>query len=167
MKKTHIMIYVILAVIFSASALALDCSYSPTPTYNPLSLIYWECITNENTTCFTYVEYDGSLIQAQPYPSYNRDQNSVREGFECNDICTVSFSQEDLRTDRNVTFGVVCGDETFEVDNIVPELKIATEQIMERAIYLRNNASYLILLGFLVFLSIIGWGITYRIIKGR
>jgi len=167
MKKLSVLIPVLLAVLLSASALALDCSYSPAPTYNPLSLIYWECVTKENTTCYTYVEYNDSLIQAQPYPSFNKDQNSVREGFACNDICTVSFSQEDLRTDRNVTFGVKCGDSTYEIANIVPELKIATEQTMERAIYLRNNASYLILLGVLVLLAIVGVGLLYKMIKGR
>ena len=167
MKKIHVLIYVILGVVLSASAFALSCSYSPSPTYNPLNLIYWECITNEDTSCYTYIEYNDSLIQAQPYPSFNKDQDSVREGFLCNDICTVSFSQEDLRTDRNVTFGIYCGGDKFELANVTPELKLATEQTIERAIYLKDNASYIVLLVFLIIIALVFGSLIYRLIRGR
>jgi len=167
MKKLHILLYVFLAIVLSAQALALSCSYSPAPTYNPANLIYWECITNENTTCYSYVKYGSTIIQANPYPSFNKDQDEVREGFLCNDICTVSFSQEDLRTDRNVTFGVYCGADNYEVENIVPELKIFTEEVIEKTSYLKDNASYIILLLFLIIISVVGAGLVYKLIKGE
>lgn len=163
MKKT--MIWTGMLLLISISVAALECDYSTNPVYNPLRPVIWNCQTLADETCFSYVKYNESLIQASPYPTFNAEQTVVREGFECDGICTVEFSMKDLRTDRNLTFFVVCGDETINA-TITPDLssEFTSEVSMDWVIYLKDNAGYLVgIVVITLFMAILA-GIAYKMI---
>jgi hypothetical protein len=169
MKKTLILISIAFVLLLTSISVALECDYNPTPVYNPLRPITWNCKTLSDESCFSYITFENdTLIQASPYPTFNEDQTSVREGFACDGICTVEFSTKDLRTDRNLTFSVVCGDESFNA-TIKPDLnsEFTSEVSMDWAIYLKDNIWPIlgIVVVFLVLAILLG--LAYKVIVKR
>jgi len=160
-------LYPIIILCLISSAVALSCNYNPTPQFNIGKPILWQCTHTSNTKCFSHVTFGGDLIQASPYPTMNADENDVREGFDCPGVCTIEFSTKDLRTDRNVTFGVTCENESI-THTVSPDLtaEFMNEQSMDRAKYLKDNIWYIIMLVivglFLIIAVIFIWNIIKR-----
>ena len=161
-KRMSIVLTILLCTILSSAiVIGLSCTSSPSPQYGVANKIQWHCVTNENTTCFTKVTFEDELIQASPYPAFN-DDNEIIEGFECNDLCVVEFDNTDLRNARNVTFAVVCGDDTITEDNVRPDLNspLTSEVAFDRFVWVKDNIAYIfgiILLAIILFF-IIGFG---------
>jgi len=151
-----LLIFLLIFCLSFSGAWALSCESSPAPVYNPLNKIYWSCVTNETTTCFSSVEYGDDLVSALPYPKWNEDNSEVIEGFECDGVCSVEFSREDLRTDRNVTFKVRCGVDTVELV-VTPDLNgaLSSEVVMDRTIWFKENIAYFVGIFFILVLLVL------------
>lgn len=167
MVKKILYAIIFLATIYAASAGTLNCSYSTNPSYTSFNDIEWHCITQENTTCYTYVEHNNSLIQANPIPTLSEDRDQVIDGFECDGICTLLFSSNDLRTDRNVTFGAVCGNDSLRI-NVTPEFVSSWtgEQTMDRFIWIKDNISYIVMAILITFGIFAAIALMIKIILG-
>jgi len=166
MKK--LICYGIFILFLISSAVALSCNYNPTPQYGAGKPILWQCSHDASTTCFSYVKFGDDLIQASPYPTMNADEDDVREGFNCPGICTIQFETKDLRTDRNVTFGVRCENETVE-NTITPDLtgEFMDERVMDKANYIRENIWYIVMLVVIIIFAGITIITIWKIIKTR
>ena len=155
MERTKILMWAIVSLMLVGGVSALSCTFAEEPSYTSINNIYWNCITNEETTCYSYIKYNSSLIQARPYPSQQKNTEEVSEGFDCNGICNIKFDDVDLRHNRSVTFGVRCEGDTYE-QNITPQhtSEYTSEMWFGKWIWLKDNGSY-ILLYLIIFFSVL------------
>jgi hypothetical protein len=119
--------------------------------------------TENQTDCLSYVRFEDEYIQVNPSREAI-EQYGISDTFQSNSgLVNVFFTNQDLRDNKTVVFGVVCQDEIFE-RNVTPRYTDFT-QTFDRMVWARNNASMLV--GITIFLIIIAIGAGYVIREAR
>lgn len=163
-----IMLWILATFLMIGSASALSCTFAEQPSFTHINNIYWNCLTTKQTTCYSYIKFNDQLIQARPYPSQQKDTNTVIEGFDCNGVCNVKFDNVDLRHNKTLLFGVQCEGDTYE-KNITPQYsnEYTSETWISKLDWAKNNAHYL-LFALIIFFSILATiGLMIKIINNK
>lgn len=163
--ETYFSENVTLDLTFSNSA-GFECIFDETPYIKESfgtdrNRIYWVCSLDEKEytyDCFSYVSYDGDLIQANPEQELT--DAGVIDSFKSNNgIVKPYFLGTDLRNNKTVTFSVLCGgsqNQTFTYEaNVTPIYKEPYE-IIDRGAWFKDTATYWIGGFILLTLLIIG-----------
>ena len=134
--------------------------------------IQWVCTFSNKSIdydCYTYVTFDGSLIQANP-PEHYLDNEKIDSFQSNNGIIKVWFLETDLRDGKAVDFRVECsGNDTSQEyfqARITPQYKDPYE-MADRMIDAKENKSYWIMGTMLLIMAFIFVGILIRKAKGQ
>jgi len=169
-----------LTVIYSVGTSGnMSCVYDETPyikegfgDLTERNKIQWICSFPNKTIeydCFTYVTFEGSLIQANP-PEHYLESEKIDSFSSHNGIVKVWFLETDLRDGKSLDFRAECSgndssSEFFQA-RITPQYKDPYE-MADRMIDAKNNKSYWIM-GFILFILLFMFiGLLIKKAKGN
>ena len=130
----------------------LDCFVDETPVIQFNQNIVWSCSTDQDY-CLSYMSYNNSLYQLNPERTATAHVGIIDKFEVQNGIVNPFWTSQNLRRNMTVTFGVVCGNETYE-HNVTPQTKEYFE-VIDRSVWVMDNAGYLIGAVFMVIIIII------------
>jgi len=136
-------------------AFAMNCTYDSTPTIRPF--INWACENITSRSCLSFVEFNNELIQVNPIGELVEGMGRYDQFIVGHGHVHPYFRQDLLRHDKQVVFGVKCGNETFRA-NITPQYTDFVK-VIDRGTWLRDNVGYLVggICFILIILILIRW----------
>lgn len=172
-----ILLFVIIFFLPSAQSLTISCDIPSNVESN--SYINFNCLLDEtkNFLCLVKVSQGGRLISVSPdYKTFtnplislNNQRVEDREYFTAqNGLLNAYFENKDLLTDTVYDVSVTCADNstTAITSNSTTLFYGSPSGVVNRTIWAKNNATYLLYLVILLLLLIMFLGWAYKRLKG-
>ena len=186
MNKKNVLLIIIMPIIIiliSLSTTALinnfTCYLDQEPILTKKMNVLCEMPNNQTYCCVVNIYYGDNLLATTPeYKDASASFLSLRSEEETRTCFSPSqmllntyYTKKNLRTEINFTMEVLCMNEnniTMKSQYYITPAYDNPDWIMNRMVWARENASYLIIITFFVFI-VLGLGVAYiiRIKKGR